>query len=287
MLYTILGNTGKRVSRIGFGGVPAGVKNYVEEYDPQNSDDYDCGLRAVKRAFELGINYFDTAPGYGDGMSERIIGEALDGIQRDRLFLATKVRYAEEPNVFKSLEESLKRLRMDSVDLLQVHGDYYTPELTDELLKDGGMVSQMVRAKEQGLTCHLGITGECQNPEFYRMIDTGMFDVVQVQYNLMFEHPYEPFFKCGSMEYCKRKNMGIVTMRTLTSGIFQKWIQMVNPQNTFDYAPALIQFVLSNPFVNTALLGMRSVEQVEKSVAVCMDEKNRISLDDLHRRKVN
>ena len=159
--------------RQGFGGVPAGVKNYVEEYDPQNSDDYDCGLRAVKRAFELGINYFDTAPGYGDGMSERIIGEALDGIQRDRLFLATKVRYAEEPNVFKSLEESLKRLRMDSVDLLQVHGDYYTPELTDELLKDGGMVSQMVRAKEQGLTCHLGITGECQNPEFYRMIDTG------------------------------------------------------------------------------------------------------------------
>lgn len=79
MLYTTLGRTNRKVSRIGFGGCPAGVKNYVETYDPGKTDDYGEGVRAARRAYELGINYFDTAPGYGNGLSEQIIGEALDG----------------------------------------------------------------------------------------------------------------------------------------------------------------------------------------------------------------
>ena len=73
MLYTTLGRTNRKVSRIGFGGCPAGVKNYVETYDPGKTDDYGEGVRAARRAYELGINYFDTAPGYGNGLSEQII----------------------------------------------------------------------------------------------------------------------------------------------------------------------------------------------------------------------
>ena len=63
MLYTTLGKTNRKVSRIGFGGCPAGVKNYVETYDPDKTDDYGEGGLAARRAYELGINYFDTAPG--------------------------------------------------------------------------------------------------------------------------------------------------------------------------------------------------------------------------------
>ena len=151
MLYTTLGRTNRKVSRIGFGGCPAGVKNYVETYDPGKTDDYGEGVRAARRAYELGINYFDTAPGYGNGLSEQIIGEALDGIPGENLFMATKVRYNEEPDVFKSLEGSLTRLRREHIDLLQLHGDYYTKELTDTLLQPGGMVEQMCRAKQEGL----------------------------------------------------------------------------------------------------------------------------------------
>ncbi len=77
MLYTTLGRTNRKVSRIGFGGCPAGVKNYVETYDPGKTDDYGEGVRAARRAYELGINYFDTAPGYGNGLSEQIIGRLL------------------------------------------------------------------------------------------------------------------------------------------------------------------------------------------------------------------
>ena len=102
MLYTTLGRTNRKVSRIGFGGCPAGVKNYVETYDPGKTDDYGEGVRAARRAYELGINYFDTAPGYGNGLSEQIIGEALDGIPGENLFMATKVRYNEEPNRLKA-----------------------------------------------------------------------------------------------------------------------------------------------------------------------------------------
>lgn len=287
MLYTTLGRTNRKVSRIGFGGCPAGVKNYVETYDPGKTDDYGEGVRAARRAYELGINYFDTAPGYGNGLSEQIIGEALDGIPGENLFMATKVRYNEEPDVFKSLEGSLTRLRREHIDLLQLHGDYYTKELTYTLLQPGGMVEQMCRAKQEGLVQYLGFTGECQNAEFYRLIDTGIFDVVQVQYNVLFQHPYDPFFQSGSMYYCEEKGMGIVTMRSLTSGIFQKWMRIIQPDNTFDYSKALIQYVLSNPLVDTALLGMRSVAQVEENVAVCLDTAHRIDLAELHKRKVD
>ena len=81
--------------------------------------------------------------------------------------------------------------------------------------------------------------------------------------------------------------MGIVTMRSLTSGIFQKWMRMIQPDNTFDYSKALIQYVLSNPLVDTALLGMQSVAQVEENVAVCLDTAHRIDLAELHKRKVD
>lgn len=185
MLYTTLGRTNRKVSRIGFGGCPAGVKNYVETYDPGKTDDYGEGVRAARRAYELGINYFDTAPGYGNGLSEQIIGEALDGIPGENLFMATKVRYNEEPDVFKSLEGSLTRLRREHIDLLQLHGDYYTKELTDTLLQPGGMVEQMCRAKQEGLVQYLGFTGECQNAEFYRLISIPE-SLMSFRYSTMF-----------------------------------------------------------------------------------------------------
>jgi aryl-alcohol dehydrogenase-like predicted oxidoreductase len=286
MLYTTLGKTCRQVSRIGFGGVPVGVKDYVQYYDPSNPGEYDQGLCSVRRAYELGINYFDTAPGYGDGMSERIIGEGLASVPSEQLFLATKIRPHEYTDVRTSLENSLKRLGRSYVDLIQIHGDHYSRELTDELLSKDGMLSQMIHAKNEGLVRFIGFTGECQNPEFYRLIETDCFDVVQVQYNLLFQHPYDPFFHSGSLYTCQEKGMGIVTMRSLTSGLFQKWIQMVNPRNTFDYTDALIQFVLSNPLVDVALLGMRSAQQVEHNVSVCMKTSSRIDLEKLHRRKV-
>ena len=75
-------------------------------------------------------------------------------------------------------------------------------------------------------------------------------------------------------------------MRSLTSGTVQRWIQTANPANTFDYTPALLQFQLSNPLVDVALVGMRSVFEVEANARLCDDLAGRIDLDELHRRYV-
>jgi aryl-alcohol dehydrogenase-like predicted oxidoreductase len=80
--------------------------------------------------------------------------------------------------------------------------------------------------------------------------------------------------------------MGTITMRSATSMIFQKWIQQVNQDNTFDYTGALIQFVLSNPLVDVVLIGMRSPQELELNIELLNDKAGRIDLNDLHHRFV-
>lgn len=82
----------------------------------------------------------------------------------------------------------------------------------------------------------------------------------------------------------EEEKLGIILMRSLTSGIFQKWIRKVNPGDRFDYNPALLQFVLSNPLTDVALIGMRSVAEVEANVRITDDLTGRIDISDLHRR---
>lgn len=80
--------------------------------------------------------------------------------------------------------------------------------------------------------------------------------------------------------------MGVVTMRSVTSGLFQRWVQWVNPANTFDYTPALLHFVLSNPLVDVALVGMRDAATVEANVRIAENLEGRIDVADLHEKYV-
>src|SRR5438046_305902 len=89
MEYAVFGRTGQRVSRLAFGGGPAGVANYLVRSDTSSHEVQAQSERAVRRAVERGVTYFDTAPGYGGGISESVIGRAL-GADRQRVFLATK-----------------------------------------------------------------------------------------------------------------------------------------------------------------------------------------------------
>ena len=284
MEYTILGKTGRKVSRIGYGGTVAGLKNYMRFFDPQEAKNKDGLIEAMQTAYKMGINYFDTAASYGDGVSECIFGEALEGIPEDKIFLATKASISDGNTARASLERSLKNLRRSRIDLIQIHGGGYTDEDAENLLGKGGMADVFEQAKAEGLVSHVGFTVEGQTPTLYRLMRSGRFEVMQIQYNLMFQHPYEPSFKNGSMYEAETYGLGIVTMRTLTSGIFQRWIQKANPQNTFDYTPALLQFNLSNPLVDVCLLGMHNAEQVKTNVEICEDTAGRFDLDDVHAR---
>ena len=286
MEYRELGNTGRTVSRIGFGGAVAGLKNYLHEYDPSSDESIRGVVEAIEKALELGISYFDTAPGYGGGQSEKMFGMALEGVKPESIFLATKASFGTRDEVMRSVENSLKNLKRDSVDLLQIHGDSISRERRDSILGLGGMLEAMRELKASGMVKYLGFTTEDNNDVVYEFIDSGEFDVVQMCYNFLFQHPYEPSRPFGSMIEAEKKGMGIVTMRAPTSGTFQRWIQMVNPENTFNYSRALIQFVLSNPLVDVALIGMRSAARVVENVEICNDMTGRIDLDEVHKRYV-
>lgn len=279
-----LGKTGAMVSRLGYGGAPVGLTNYLESYNPAEDEQREQVIAAIQRAVELGINYFDTAPAYGQGAGETIYGEALAEVDRP-VFIATKV-VPTELNARKSVEANLTRLRRDKIDLLQLHGNSFDSETTDRLLASGGLVEQMIELKQEGLVRFLGFTSEDNNAAVFRLIETNLFDVIQLCYNLLFQHRVDWTQPFGSMVEAEARSMGIITMRAMTAGIFQKWLQQVNPDNQFDYTPALLQFVLSNPLVDVALVGMRTPEMVEKNVHICEDVNSRIDLAALHEKFV-
>ena len=277
MEYVELGTTGITVSRLGFGGAPAGLTNYLENYNPTDVEQRQQVIAAIQHAVELGITYFDTAPGYGNGQSESIFGEALSGLG-ERVFIATKIN-RDETDVRRSIETSLQRLRRDQLDLVQIHGNSYSNALADSILAADGLLEQLERLRYEGLIRFLGFTSEDNNAAVYRFIESGRFDVVQLAYNFLFQHPTETTRPFGSLLEAKARGLGTCTMRALTSGLFQKWVQRVNPHNTFDYTPALLQFVLSNPHVDVVLVGMRTPAMVAQNVQICEDTAGRIDLD--------
>ena len=284
MEYKTLGRTGATVSRLGFGGAPAGLTNYLGEYTPANTQQRKQVIEAIQLAVELGVTYFDTAPAYGNGESEVIFGEALAGLG-DRVFIATKI-VPDAKNVRKSVESSLKRLKRDTLDLLQIHGSSYSHQQADAYFESGGMLEQMTKLKQEGLIQAIGFTTEDNNPAVYRFISSGHFDVIQLCYNLLFQHPAEFTRPFGTMFEAEAREMGIVTMRTVTSGLFQRWVQWANSDNTFDYTPSLLQFVLSNTLVDVALVGMRDIDIVQANVGICEYLSGRIDLNELHKKYV-
>jgi len=286
MEYTIFGKTGRKVSRLGYGGATAGLKNYIRAFDPELQDTKDQIIEGLQTAYRLGVNYFDTAASYGDGVSEKIYGEALARIPAGDIFLATKASPSNARDTRLSIERSLVNLRREYIDLIQIHGDVYSDDVCNSILAKGGMADALERARDEGLVKYIGFTAECQNAALYRLVESGRFDSIQIQYNLLFQHPYDPSRKSGSMYDAENQNMGIVAMRALTSGTFQKWIKTVNPGNTFEYSPALLGFVLSNPLVDVALVGMRNAAEAAANAAVCGDLNMRMDLGELHTRYV-
>lgn len=271
------------LSKLGFGGAAIGLTDYMGQYDAASDENRRAAVAAIRRAVDLGVNYFDTAPGYGSGLSEELMGEALAGVTTPH-FLASKLFWADAGKLRASVEASLKRLRRDSIDLMQLHGSSYSADQVRDILKPGGIADQMRRMRDEGLFRKIGFTTEDNNAGSYALIESGAFDAIQLAYNFMLQHPYEPTRPFGSLFEAKKKDMLTITMRTATSGIFQRWVQIVNPANTFDYTPGLIQFVLSNRLIDVGLVGMRTEEMVESCVDIWRDESGRIDVDELWNR---
>jgi uncharacterized protein len=289
MNYRQLGRTGLQISEIGFGGAPAGLRNYLGIWEPEGDMAEQSISEAVAEAVAGGINYFDTALAYGDGAGERLFGKALRPF-RERAFLATKLGVGSADQVRRSVEASLERLQTDRIDVIQLHGSWYREEEVDMILGPGGALQGLQALQAAGLVRFIGFTTEGVNGPASRLIASGAFDVLQICYNLIFQHPYDPSRKAGPLYEAEAQAMGIVTMRPLTSGIFQRWLGRVFPEEMADPAKqdrvneALLSFMLSNPLVDAALVGMRTAEEARHNAAMSEDTIYRFDLDWLHER---
>ncbi len=272
------GRTGVEVTRLALGGYPFGGVNRARNWDPFTQRGRSQAIETVHAALDAGINLIDTAPGYGDGNSEAIIGEALAG-RREDVFVATKVGYqGTAVDVQESVEASLRRLQTEYVDLLQFHGGMYTDTQVNHILEQG-LLAMLIRLRDEGRVRFIGFTVE--EPWTAKpLIASGAFDVMQVRYNLIYQAA-----ALHVLDEARQADMGVSVMRPMTSGILQHLMRKLAPEveDAVDLYEISLKFVLSDSRVHVANVGMRWPEEVEKNVALVSSFEPEYDVADLPR----
>jgi aryl-alcohol dehydrogenase-like predicted oxidoreductase len=263
----VFGDTGLEISRIALGGFPFGGVNRARGWDPWSPEGRKTAIATIHRALDLGINYVDTAPSYGDGNSESIIGEVMR-TRREECVLATKVSWQGlgKAAVMESVRASLGRLQTDHVDVVQIHGGMYTQEDFEHIMNCGPL-DALRELRQSGETHFIGLTAE--EPWTARpFLHSGAFDVIQLAYNLIYQSAAQ-----HALEEASERGLGVVTMRTMTSGIFQRTLRFLAPewQEAGDVYEVCLKFVLSDPRIHAPIVGMRWPEEVEKNVQLAED----------------
>jgi aryl-alcohol dehydrogenase-like predicted oxidoreductase len=285
MQYRALGRTGLIVSEIGVGGAQFGLTNYMGAWDANSDEAQRAATATVQRALELGYTYFDTAPGYGNGRAEEMLGIALQH-HRNEVVLATKVSDGQwtPEGIRVSVEASLRRLRTDVIDVIQFHDGWYHLDQVDQILRGGGLET-FQQLKQEGKVRFIGFTAEGPSAGVESLIATGTFDTMQIRYSLLYEHPSDWENNEGVVRQADAQGMGIILMRPLTSGVFQRLMQQAFPEIDGErVGRLLLNYVLSDPYVDVALIGMRDPHLVEVNNAISDDVASRIDLAALHDR---
>jgi len=299
-----LGRTGLSLSVLGYGcGAVGGLMVRGTAADQE---------RAIARAVELGINYFDTAPLYGNGESERNLGRVLASL-RPNIHLGTKVNVGPGERgrigdaVVASLEQSLRRLGRDSVDLFQLHNTISTAS-GDRMLAPDIVLDQVVpafeRLRQQGKTRFFGFTAVGDSAALHRLIDARVFDTAQVSYNLLNPSagaalpPNYPAQDYGQLlERARAVGMGTIGIRVLAGGAlsgstarhalaspppepigsatsFEADVErarrlepLVREGHASDLIEAGLRFVIAQPALTTVLVGTSTLEQFEHAAA--------------------
>ncbi len=224
-----LGRTGEKVSQIGLGGYHIGIQSHENE-----------SIGIVRAALDQGINFLDNCWDYNDGQSEVRMGKALRDGYRQKAFLMTKIDGRSGQAATQQLEESLRRLQTDHLDLLQFHeiirmGD---PE---RVFAAGGALEAVLKAKQAGKVRYIGFTGH-KSPEIHRkMLETAaihnfVFDTVQMPLNVMDAH-FDSFEKIV-LPMLLQKNIGVLGMKPMGSGVILK-SKAVTPVECLTYALSL------------------------------------------------
>lgn len=234
MEYRILGKTGLRVSRLGFGGIP------IQRIDA-------AGTKAlIRKLAEAGVNYIDTARGYT--VSEEYLGYALEGI-RDRFVLATKGRGLTKEAMAADVDTSLKNLRTDYIDLYQFHN----PSMADleTITGPGGALEALQEAKAAGKIGHIGLTAHSA-AVFAKALEMDWVETVMFPYNIVESQGADLIRKCGE------KNVGFICMKPLAGGAIEN-------------ATLALRYILTNPDVTVAIPGMAAEGELAQNLAAAGD----------------
>lgn len=297
MNYRTLGKTGLQISEIGYGAWGIGKTAWIGASDEES-------IQALNRSIELGLNFIDTALGYGDGHSERLVGQVVKAHDK-RIYVATKIppKNRQWPardgvpveetftaeHVIASTEQSLRNLGLETIDVQQFH------VWSDEWVGQGDWLEGIRKLKEQGKIQHFGISINDHQPNnALKLIETGLVDTVQVIYNIFDQSPEDQLLPA-----CAEHNVGVIVRVSLDEGGLTG---RITPDTTFsegdfrnsyfrgdrkqqvydriqkitadldisvEQMPEIaLRYVLSHPAVSTVIPGMRSVRNVEANMRV-------------------
>ena len=235
MEYKILGKSGLKVSRLGFGGIP------IQRIDEAGT------APLMRQLLDAGINYIDTARGYT--VSESYLGAALEGI-REHFILATKSMARDKEGMAKDIDISLHNLKTDYIDLYQIHNP--TPEDLEKVCAPGGALEALQEAKAAGKIGHIGITLHTY-PLFEKALEMDWVETIMFPYNIVETQGEDLIAKCTE------KNIGFICMKPLAGG-------------AIDDATLALRFIAANDNVTVVIPGMAAPEEITQNIAAVCDD---------------
>lgn len=253
MIYHTYGSTGIKVSAIGFGGM-----RFV------NQDDVEGCAALLKAAYDKGINYFDTAPGYGK--SEDLFGVAIKEMKKTRakkpFYVATKTAKPDPAEVRKELESSLKRMNLDYIDFYQVwclmsHDEYLSR-------KAKGALKEFELLKREGLIKHICVSTHMAGSDIGKMLADYPFEGILLGYSVM-----NFAYRNAGIDAAAKLKRGVVVMNPLGGGIIPnnpERFEFVKSQPNETVAEGALRFLINDPRITISLVGFSSVEQLNEAI---------------------
>lgn len=248
MPYRVLGRTGEQVSAIGLGGWHLGFETLDEQ----------LSIRIIREAVDRGINFLDNSWDYNDGASEIRMGKALQHGYREKAFLMTKIDGRSKTEAKRQLDESLRRLKTDHIDLVQ-HHEVIRYEDPHRIFDEEGANAALVDARTAGKIRYIGFTGHKDPRIHLHMLEVAgqhafQFDTVQMPLNVMDAH-YRSFERLVLPELVKQQ-IGVLAMKSMGNGVILK-SDTVTAVECLQYALSLQTSVV--------ITGIESMERLDQA----------------------
>lgn len=259
MLYKDYGKTGKKVSVIGFGGMRFGK-------------DEDYAVEVVRKASELGINYFDTAPFYCDDRSEFIMGKAFKNMPNP-FYVSTKSSINKEvsgDDVLRRVETSLERMGVDKINFFHMWCILSLDQYR-KVMAPGGPYEGALRAKERGLIDHIVISTHCNGKDIATMVNEGYYEGITLGYNII-NHG----FRQEGIKAAHDMGMGVSIMNPLSGGLIPQnvdFFSFIKESEDDSAIETAIRFIASQDEVSVVLCGMGHMDEVMQNTKVGQNVK--------------